>query len=301
MRPDRVVVGVQNPRAAEVMNEIYRPLFLRDFPIVVTDLESAELIKYAANAFLAAKITFINEIAALCERVGADVHDVARGIGLDGRIGRKFLHPGPGYGGSCFPKDIRALQHTGLAAGMPLQILGAVERVNEAQKQLLGEKIAARLGADLRGRSIAVWGLAFKPNTDDMREAPSVEIAGRLMHEGARVKAYDPAAMRNAARVLDGVQLAEDAYDLASGCDAVVVVTDWNEFKHLDMARLKASMAEPVLIDGRNIYEPSKMQELGFTYRGIGRGYEKAEPSQPAEILGAGESIELEEAADNVS
>jgi UDPglucose 6-dehydrogenase len=272
MNPDRTVLGSLDPEAAHRVAQLHLPLRA---PIVITDLRTAEMIKYASNAFLATRVSFINEIANICEALGADVKEVAAGMGYDKRIGHHFLEAGVGYGGSCFPKDVKALAYMASVHGRHPQLLHAVMEINDFQRRAVILKLRELLD-DLDGRVIGLLGLAFKPNTDDMREAPSVEIAGRLMHEGARVKAYDPAAMRNAARVLDGVQLAEDAYDLATGCDAVVVVTDWNEFKQLDMARLRDAMRQPILIDGRNIYDPAQMHELGFIYRGIGRGYDGA-------------------------
>jgi UDPglucose 6-dehydrogenase len=272
MNPDRTVLGSLDPEAANRVAQLHLPLRA---PIVITDLRTAEMIKYASNAFLATRVSFINEIANICEALGADVKEVAAGMGYDKRIGHHFLEAGVGYGGSCFPKDVKALAYMASVHGRHPQLLQAVMEINDFQRRAVILKLRELLG-DLDGRVIGLLGLAFKANTDDMREAPSVEIAERLMHEGAHVKAYDPAAMRNAARVLDGVQLAEDAYDLATGCDAVVVVTDWNEFKQLDMARLRDTMRQPILIDGRNIYDPPQMHELGFTYRGIGRGYDGA-------------------------
>jgi UDPglucose 6-dehydrogenase len=270
MNPDRTVLGSLDPEAAHRVAQLHLPLRA---PIVITDLRTAEMIKYASNAFLATRVSFINEIANICEALGADVKEVAAGMGYDKRIGHHFLEAGVGYGGSCFPKDVKALAYMASVHGRHPQLLHAVMEINDFQRRAVILKLRELLG-DLDGKVIGLLGLAFKANTDDMREAPSVEIAGRLMHEGARVKAYDPAAMRNAARVLDGVQLAEDAYDLATGCDAVVVVTDWNEFKQLDMARLRDAMHQPILVDGRNIYDPPQMHQLGFTYRGIGRGYD---------------------------
>ena len=271
MRPDRVIIGLGAPRARAVMRQIYRPLFLIETPIVFTGLEAAELTKYAANAFLATKITFINEMADLCEAVGADVHDVARGMGLDGRIGRKFLHPGPGYGGSCFPKDTRALAHTAQAAERPSRIVEAVIAVNEARKQAMAERILAQCGGSLEGKSIGVLGLTFKPNTDDMREAASLEIVPQLQAWGATVKAFDPAGMDNAKKQLGDVIWCEDSYQVMEDADALVIITEWNEFRGLDPQRMKALMKSPVLVDLRNIYNPAEMVAAGIDYASIGR------------------------------
>jgi UDPglucose 6-dehydrogenase len=271
MRPDRVVIGVESDRAREVVRAIYRPLFLIETPILFTSLETSELIKYAANAFLATKITFINEIADVCERLGADVHDVARGMGLDGRIGRKFLHAGPGYGGSCFPKDTLALVRTAREAGAPVRIVEAVADVNESRKHRMVEKIVEACGGSLKGRTIAVLGLTFKPNTDDMREAPSLVIVPGLIAAGAAVRAFDPAGMTEAQELLDGVDWCADAYQAMDGADAVVIITEWNEFRALDLARAKALLRRPVFIDLRNIYNPGEMAAAGFDYRSIGR------------------------------
>ncbi len=297
LHPDRIVLGSTNRRAGEKVAQLY--LSLRA-PIIVTDLRTAEMIKYASNAYLANRISFVNEIASICEQLGADIKEVAIGMGYDKRIGHSYLDAGVGWGGSCFPKDVKALAHMAAIHGCHPQLLRAVIEINRDQRRRVVQALRDNLGT-LHGKSVGVLGLAFKPNTDDMREAPAVEIIHLLQNEGASVKAFDPVAMERAKEIMPEVTYCEDAYEAAEGSDALVVVTDWNEFKHLDMARLKASMAEPVLIDGRNIYEPTKMQELGFVYRGIGRGYEKAEPYLPAEILAAGESIELEEAADDIS
>ena len=273
MRPDRVVVGVQSDRARDVMQEIYRPLFLRDFPIVFTDLESAEMIKYAANAFLATKISFINEIAALCERVGADVKAVSRGIGLDGRICNKFLHAGPGYGGSCFPKDTRALARIGQDNGVPLQITEAVIQVNEEIKRRMIDKVVDACGGNLNGKTVAILGVTFKPNTDDMREAPSLTMIPALIDAGAVVRVCDPQGQREGLALLPGVQIwAEDAYDAAKGADVVVLMTEWNEFRALDLVRLAAGMARPHMVDLRNIYSGGQVLEAGFSsYASVGR------------------------------
>jgi len=280
MRPDRVVIGTDSERAREVMRQIYRPLYLIETPIVFTAPETAELIKYAANAFLATKITFINEIADLCEKVGADVHDVARGIGLDGRIGRLFLHPGPGYGGSCFPKDTLALVRTAEQAGAPTRIVEAVVEVNAARKKAMAEKVIAHCGGSVEGKTIAMLGLTFKPNTDDMREAPSLDIIPALQGAGASLRAYDPAGLEAAKRLLDGVVWCEGAYEAMEGADALVIVTEWNAFRALDLARVKRLMKAPVMIDLRNIYDPEEMSAAGFRYASVGR---------PARLEGPGD------------
>jgi UDPglucose 6-dehydrogenase len=272
MRPDRVVVGVQNPRAAEVMNEIYRPLFLRDFPIVVTDLESAELIKYAANAFLAAKITFINEIAALCERVGADVKEVAKGIGLDGRIGNKFLHAGPGFGGSCFPKDTKALARIGQEQAVPMQITETVIKVNDEIKRRMIDKLLDPCGGSFNGKTVAVLGVTFKPNTDDMRDAPSLTIIPALVGGGAKVKVVDPQGRHEGEALLPGVSWQDDPYKAARNADLVVILTEWNEFRGLDLKRIAKHMATPHMADLRNIYSAHDAKKAGFSaYAAVGR------------------------------
>src|SRR5215831_13179328 len=270
MRPDRVVIGAETERAREVMRALYRPLYLIETPIVFTSIETAELIKYAANTFLAAKITFINEIATLCEKVGADVQDVARGIGLDNRIGSKFLHAGPGFGGSCFPKDTVALIKTGQDYEAPLRIVETVAAVNEARKRGMFRKIAAALGGSLRSKTIAVLGLTFKPNTDDMRDAPSIPLITALTDMGAIVRAYDPVGMEQAREVLTGIEFCDGPYTCAKGADALVIVTEWEQFRALDFDRLKGVMKQSVLVDLRNIYRPEELQ--GFAYHGIGRG-----------------------------
>ncbi|MFK8252342.1 UDP-glucose dehydrogenase family protein [Ancylobacter terrae] len=274
-RPDRIVVGTGDARAREVMSQLYRPLYLNASPLQFTDRRTSELIKYAANAFLAMKITFINEMADLCEHVGADVQELARGIGLDKRIGSKFLHAGPGYGGSCFPKDTLALVRTAQEAGSPLRIVETVVGVNEARKSAMARKVVNALGGDVRGATIALLGLTFKPNTDDMREAPSIAIVHSLMDKGARIRAYDPEGMAEAGKLLpEGVEYAESAYDCASGADALVIVTEWEAFRALDLRRLREAMRQPVVIDLRNIYRPAEMAELGFRYDSVGRGAE---------------------------
>lgn len=272
MKPDRVVVGVQNTRAGEVMAEIYRPLYLRDFPILTTDLESAEMIKYAANAFLATKITFINEIAGLCERVGADVKEVSRGIGLDGRIGNKFLHAGPGYGGSCFPKDTAALARIGQDHAFPMRITETVMRVNDEVKSRMVEKLRDACGGSFNGRTVAVLGVTFKPNTDDMREAPSLTIVPALVGGGARVRVVDPQGRAEGEALLPGVKWEEDPYKAAQNADLVVLLTEWNEFRALDLKKLARRMAQPRMADLRNIYSAKAAKRAGFeSYLAVGR------------------------------
>ena len=271
MRPDRVVIGADSEAAAEVMRALYRPLYLSETPMIFTGLETAEMIKYAANAFLAAKITFINEIADLCEKVGADVQDVARGIGLDGRIGRKFLHAGPGYGGSCFPKDALALAHSAKAAGSPMRIVETVVAVNDARKRRMVDKIAEACGGSAAGMTIAVLGLTFKPNTDDMRDSPSLDIVPGLQENGAAVRVFDPQGMDEARTLLGGVEWCADAYEAMAGAHCVAIVTEWNEFRALDLARARALLARPVMVDLRNIYRPDEMRAAGFSYHSIGR------------------------------
>jgi UDPglucose 6-dehydrogenase len=271
MRPDRVVIGTLSERARELMRALYRPLFLIETPMLFTSIETSELIKYAANTFLATKITFINEIADLCEKLGADVHDVARGIGLDGRIGRKFLHPGPGYGGSCFPKDTLALVRTAQEADAPLRIIETVVDINNQRKKRMAGKIIDALGGSVVGKTVAVLGLTFKPNTDDMRESPSLEIVPALQKAGATVRAFDPEGMAEARKLLDDVVWCDTAYECMGGADALAIVTEWNEFRALDLARVKRLMRQPVLVDLRNIYEAETVTEAGFTYVCIGR------------------------------
>lgn len=272
MRPDRVVIGTGSERAQAVMRQLYRPLYLIQTPMVVTTLETAELIKYAANAFLAVKITFINEIADLCEKVGADVHDVAHGMGLDGRIGRKFLHAGPGYGGSCFPKDTLALTRTAQQVGSPIRIVETVVDINAKRKRGMAGRIVSACGGSVRDKTIAILGVAFKPNTDDMRDAPALDIIPMLQEAGARVRAFDPAAMAEAGRMLDGVEWCADAYAALDQADCVAILTEWNEFRALNLDRVKACMRRPVMVDLRNIYNPSDMRQAGFHYSAIGRG-----------------------------
>ena len=272
MKPDRVIVGVESDRARDVMAAIYRPLYLRDFPIVQTGLETAEMIKYAANAFLATKISFINEIAALCERVGADVKDVARGMGLDGRIGNKFLHAGPGYGGSCFPKDTSALARIGQDHGVPQRITETVIAVNEGVKRRMIDKIEDICGGSVNGRTVAVLGVTFKPETDDMREAPSLTIVPALVGGGAKVRVVDPHGRREGEALLPGVEWQSDPYTAAEGADVLVILTEWNEFRALDLKRLAGVMAQPRMADLRNIYSPAAAEAAGFqTYTGVGQ------------------------------
>ncbi|MGX0904633.1 UDPglucose 6-dehydrogenase [Roseovarius sp. MBR-79] len=272
MKPDRVVVGIQTERAAEVMADIYRPLYLRDFPILTTDLESAEMIKYAANAFLATKISFINEVAALCERVGADVKEVARGIGLDGRIGSKFLHAGPGYGGSCFPKDTTALARIGQEHAVPQTIVETVMRVNDGVKLRMIEKLRDLCEGSFNGKVVAILGVTFKPNTDDMRDAPSLTIVPALVGGGAKVRVVDPQGRREGEALLPGVHWSEDPYKAAQNADLVVILTEWNEFRALDLKRLAKKMAHPRMADLRNIYSARDAKRAGFeAYVGVGR------------------------------
>ena len=271
LRPDRVVIGTGSERARDTMRHLYRPLFLIETPILFTTRPTAELIKYAANAFLATKITFINEIADLCEVTDADVQDVAKGIGLDGRIGPKFLHAGPGYGGSCFPKDTLALVRTAGKAGHPLRIVEAVTIVNDERKGRMAVKIVAACGGSVDGKVIAVLGLTFKPNTDDMREAPSLGIIAGLQAGGAKIRAFDPEGMDEAKALLDGVEWCEDAYDAVTGAEALTIVTEWNEFRALDLERVKSLMKSPVMVDLRNIYDPDEMAAAGFRYTCVGR------------------------------
>jgi UDPglucose 6-dehydrogenase len=271
MRPDRVVIGVETDRARAVMQALYRPLYLIETPMVMTTLETAELTKYAANAFLATKITFINEMADLCEKVGANVQDVARGMGLDGRIGMKFLHAGPGYGGSCFPKDTVALVRTAQEYGSPARLVEAVVQVNDRRKGVMASRVMTACGGSVRGKTVGVLGVAFKPNTDDMREAPSLAIIPALQDAGATVRAYDPAAMHEAGALLPGVHWCADAYDVAAGADVLVIITEWNEFRALDLERIGASMNQRVLLDFRNVYRGDDVRKQGFTYTSIGR------------------------------
>lgn len=270
MRPDRVTIGAESEQAIAIMKDIYSALYLIETPFVITSLETAEMIKYAANSFLATKVTFINEIANLCEMVGADVHHVARAMGLDGRIGKKFLHPGPGFGGSCFPKDTRALSKIARERGYVFKILDSVIEVNEEQKQRMVMKIKEKVG-DLRGKTIGILGLSFKPNTDDIRESSSIAIIQGLLAMGAKVKAFDPAVMEEAKAVLPQLEYGMDAYDVAKGADALVLVTEWNQFRRLDLQRIKNLLKNPIFIDLRNVYDPDQMKRLGFNYCGVGR------------------------------
>ena len=270
-RPDRIVIGANDEKGARVIRDLYRPLYLNQAPIMVTGRRTAELTKYAANAFLATKITFINEIADLCEQVGANVQEVARGIGLDNRIGTKFLHAGPGYGGSCFPKDTLALMKTAQDYGAPIRLVEAVVSVNEQRKRQMARKIIAACDGSVRGKLIAILGLTFKPNTDDMRDAPSCAIISALQDAGARIRAYDPEGMEPAKAVLSDVEYAEDAYSCAKGADALVLVTEWDAFRALDPVRLRKALAAPVLVDLRNVYVPEEMRRHGFSYTSIGR------------------------------
>jgi len=272
MRPDRVVIGARDAQAVAILKDIYSPLFLRETPFVITNVESSELIKYASNAFLATKITFINEVAELCELIGADIHHVAKGMGLDKRIGPKFLHPGPGYGGSCFPKDTQALTEIAREAGRPFDIVETVVTVNERIKVRAVEKVRAALGDTLAGKTVAVLGLSFKPETDDMRDSASIPIVETLVGEGAKVRAFDPVAMDNAKAMLPAeVVYCADTYDAAAGADALVIVTEWNQFRSLDMERVKSVLEGDVIVDLRNVCNPERMAENGFKYHGVGR------------------------------
>jgi UDPglucose 6-dehydrogenase len=272
MKPDRVVVGVRRPEVGEVLRELYAPFLRTEQPFLVMSPESAEMTKYAANAMLATKISFVNEMANLCDRLGADINDVRRGIGHDARIGFQFLHPGPGYGGSCFPKDVQAILGMGRALGLPLDLQAAVDRVNQRQKQVLFEKISRHFGGDLKGKTIAVWGLAFKPRTDDMREAPAIVIIERLLALGAKVRAYDPEADETARRIFGTrITLCEKSYEALDGADALAVVTEWSTFREPDFDKMKRLLRTPVVFDGRNVYSPEQMRNLGFTYFSIGR------------------------------
>jgi len=271
MRPDRVVIGAETKRAQDVMAELYRPLYLIETPILFTKLETSELIKYAGNAFLATKISFINQMADLCEKVGADVHQVAKGIGLDGRIGRKFLHAGPGYGGSCFPKDTQALAYTAREYGAPVSLVEDVISYNGARKGQMAERVIAQCGGSVADKKIAVLGLTFKPNTDDMRDSPSLDIIPFLQEKGARISAYDPEGMEEAKELLSNVSYGKNAYEIMQDADALVIITEWNEFRRLDLDRVKGLLKSPVMIDLRNIYNPDEMKEAGFDYLCVGR------------------------------
>ncbi|MCP4900643.1 MAG: UDP-glucose/GDP-mannose dehydrogenase family protein, partial [bacterium] len=272
MRPDRVVIGARDAQAIAIMKDIYSPLFLRETPFVITNVESSELIKYASNAFLATKITFINEVAELCERLGADVHHVAKGMGLDKRIGPKFLHPGPGYGGSCFPKDTQALAEIGREAGSPFEIVETVVSVNDHIKERSVTKVRNAFNDGLKGKTIAVLGLSFKPETDDMRDSPSIPLVKALVEDGATVRAFDPVAAENASSMLpQEVVYCENAYDAATDSDALVLVTEWNQFRSLDLERIQQLLRQPIVVDLRNVYDPDRMREQGFTYDSVGR------------------------------
>jgi UDPglucose 6-dehydrogenase len=270
-RPDRIVIGTEDPRARDVMSEVYRPLYLNQPPILFTSRRTSELTKYAANAFLATKITFINEMADLCEKTGANVQDVARGIGLDNRIGSKFLHAGPGYGGSCFPKDTLALIKTAQDNGARTRIVETVAEVNALRKRAMGEKVIAACGGSVEGKTIALLGLAFKPNTDDMRDAPSIDIVSVLESKGAKVRAFDPESMDQARPLMKNVAFCNEPYECVQGAHALVIVTEWDAFRALDMKRIKGALAAPVIVDLRNIYRPEEMRRMGFTYASVGR------------------------------
>ena len=273
MNPDRTVLGSTNPEAAERVAELYAPL---DAPIVITDIRTAEMIKYASNAFLATRISFINEISIICERLGADVIEVAHGMGFDYRIGPHFLQAGIGFGGSCFPKDVKALANMAQTHGMHPQLLNAVMEINAFQRRQIALKAREMLGGTVNGKTIAVLGLAFKENTDDIRESPSLTVVRSLLNQGAVIKAYDPVAMENASREVTNLTLCSDSYTAAQDAEALLVLTPWNEFKHLDMSRIRDSMKQPILIDGRNLYDPDELRQMGFEYRGVGRGYDGA-------------------------
>jgi UDPglucose 6-dehydrogenase len=276
LRPNRVVIGADSPQAVAILQDLYRPLYLIETPFVITSIETAELIKYGSNAFLATKISFMNEMANLCETLGVDVHVVAKAMGLDQRIGSKFLHPGPGFGGSCFPKDTRALARLARSHGTPVRLVETVIEVNEAQRVRMVTKIVRALGLDdsaaLESTTLGILGLAFKPNTDDVRDSPALAIAAELRRRGARIQAYDPAAMEQARTVLPDVVYRPDAYSVADDADAVVLMTEWNQFRNLDLARMKSVMRRPILVDLRNVYEPERVKAFGLTYQGVGRG-----------------------------
>jgi len=276
MRPNRVVIGADSPQAEAIMRDLYRPLYLIETPFVFTDIATAEMIKYTSNAFLATKVSFINEVANLCERVGADVQVVAKAMGLDHRIGYKFLHAGPGYGGSCFPKDIAAMIQTGRHAGCLMEIAEATARANVKQRARMVEKIKAAMGGSVAGKCIAVLGLTFKPNTNDLRDAPSLEIIPRLQEQGATIRAYDPAGMDEARKLLPGITLCANAYDAAAGAEALVLMTEWNQLRNLELERIKRNLKAPVFVDLRNVYEPARMASLGFHYTSVGRPASRA-------------------------
>jgi len=269
--PDKIVIGTTSPKALKIMQEIYRPLYLIDTPFVITNPETAELIKYACNAFLATKITFINEFANLCDKVGADVHQIAKAMGLDGRISPKFLHPGPGYGGSCFPKDTEVLYHFSSTYGYDFKLLKGVISTNKRQRELMVDKIKHHLGEDLKGKTIGILGLAFKQNTDDIRESPSIDIIKLLLKEGAHIRCFDPLAMENTRRILPDLTYCQDEYDTARNSHALVVLTEWNQFRNIDLSKIKKLLKTPVLLDLRNLYDPATLKSLGFIYGGVGR------------------------------
>lgn len=274
MRPNRIVIGAESEQAIAILKDLYNPLYLVETPFVITDVATAEMIKYASNAFLATKISFINEMATICERVGADVHKVARGMGLDGRIGPKFLHPGPGFGGSCFPKDTRAISQIAKEHGYEFKIVDAVVRVNSERPRLMIEKIVSAVGGDLKGTTVGVLGLTFKPNTDDMRESPTIPIIRNLQEQGAKIQAFDPAGMEQAKKYLSDIDYKKDLYAVAEGADALVLTTEWNQFRNIDWERVKsrrAGLKQLIVVDLRNIYDPQRMRALGFHYTSVGR------------------------------
>jgi UDPglucose 6-dehydrogenase len=279
LRPNRVVIGADSDQAVAIMKDLYRPLYLIETPIVVTDVPTAELIKYASNAFLATKISFINEMANLCERLGANVQMVAKGMGLDNRIGSKFLHAGAGFGGSCFPKDLAALIQTGERVGYPVQVALAASRVNEDQRRRMVEKIRAAVGGELKGKTLGLLGLSFKPNTNDLREAPALAISQELLKQGATVRAYDPIALDEACRTVTALKPCKDPYDTAEGSDALIIMTEWNQFRSLDFERLKGVMKAPVLIDLRNVYDPDRVAGYGFRHISVGRPNREPRPA----------------------
>lgn len=286
MKPDRVVIGTSHPEAAELMKEIYAPLHSLEIPFVVTNVESSELIKYASNGFLATKITFINEIATVCEQVGANVHDVAVGMGLDSRIGSKFLQAGPGFGGSCFPKDTSAMAEIARRHGYEFQIMEAVLRVNEDVKQRMIAKISDALGDNLKGKTIGVLGLAFKPETDDMRDSPTIPIIKGLQGAGASIRAYDPQAMENARKIFEDITYCDDAYQTAEGADALVIATEWNAFRALNLQKIKKLLRQPVVVDLRNVYDPQRMRAEGFTYSSVGRADDPRKKKEDRRVKG---------------
>ncbi|MCH2172309.1 UDP-glucose/GDP-mannose dehydrogenase family protein [Myxococcota bacterium] len=271
MRPDRIVIGTEDEQATAILKDLYRPLYLNETPVVITNVPTAELTKYAANAFLATKISFINEIADLCEETGADVQSIARGIGLDNRIGTKFLHAGPGFGGSCFPKDTRSLVHFARESGNSVEIVEAVVRINEKRSEQMIEKVIDVLGGDAEGKTVACLGLSFKPETDDMREAPSIGILSGLIERGASIRAYDPQAMEEAGQLLPDVTMCENSYDACEGAHVLVIMTEWNQFRMLDLGRVKQLLTQPAIVDLRNVYNPQSMMEAGFSYLSVGR------------------------------